>query len=245
MQGFQSACFFRSAMFGPHLPWVVVGVNMFCDSMIQVGGAERLENLVSTGLLARTHSLGCLLLTGTLQWIPHAVIKAPIHNKDRFPEGCICYCIYAHPWAFADDSTSLFVTWSEQYPGEVIGAKLTFETGKSILCATCQAFLTTSRTRNVVGEDLVTRIPWFVQINLPKFAPSDHRLETIWNRTEADLESDGDFLRIKSEADITIAQGDVLMKVCLPTNVPYLLLKVSHPNITTFITSCHTHCSAL
>ena len=55
---FQSACFFRSDIFGAQLPWVMVGVSSFCDSMIQVGAAERLEGPVCEILPVLAHHLG-------------------------------------------------------------------------------------------------------------------------------------------------------------------------------------------
>ena len=41
------------------------------------------------------------------------------------------YCVYPHPWVFGDNNGELFVTWSEQWPGGVIGAKIKFEMSKS------------------------------------------------------------------------------------------------------------------
>ena len=53
LHGYQSAYFFRSDIFGDELPWVMVGVNTFCDSMVQIGAAKHLEGPVRSALLIR------------------------------------------------------------------------------------------------------------------------------------------------------------------------------------------------
>ena len=41
------------------------------------------------------------------------------------------YCMYPHPWAFNEEEGELLVTWSENWPGGVVGAKVKLSMGNS------------------------------------------------------------------------------------------------------------------
>jgi len=92
----------RSELFGKEKPWVFVGVSKWCDSQVRMAAAPNLEG----------------------PWDPQPVYQAK--GIDR-PDGFM-YCIYPHPWALDGKSAELMVTWSEQWPGGVVAAKLTFAT---------------------------------------------------------------------------------------------------------------------
>ena len=91
----------RSDLFGPDRPYVFVGVSKWADSQIRVGTAPTLQG----------------------PWDIIAVGKA---NGIKYKNG-YTYCMYPHAWVLQDADGSLFVTWSEQWPGGVVAAKLTFQ----------------------------------------------------------------------------------------------------------------------
>jgi hypothetical protein len=97
----------RSSLFGEKKPFVFIGVNKFADSKIQLGVAERIEG----------------------PWEVQTIgVATGINEKDGFR-----YCIYPHLWASDTKKGELMVTWSEQCPGGVIAAKITFEMDKDEL----------------------------------------------------------------------------------------------------------------
>lgn len=91
----------RSNLFGEKWPFLLIGVNKYTDSKIQLGVAERIEG----------------------PWEIQTVgVATGIDKKDGF-----MYCIYPAIWASDTRKGELVVTWSEQYPGGVIAAKIQFE----------------------------------------------------------------------------------------------------------------------
>ena len=89
----------RSELFGKEKPWVLVGVSKWADSKVRIGAASKLE--------------------GPWDIVPTWEVTG-IEKDDSYK-----YCIYPHDWAqVARDE--LMVTWSEQWPGGVIAAKLRF-----------------------------------------------------------------------------------------------------------------------
>ena len=93
------ASVFRSSLFGKQYPFVMVGVNKWCDNKIQVGVAPAPQ--------------------GPWQ-IKDVGVAGPINVSNGHR-----YCIYGHPWA-SECGKDLFVTWSETWPGGVVAAKLNF-----------------------------------------------------------------------------------------------------------------------
>jgi hypothetical protein len=102
LRSYQHGQFFRSNFFGPSLPWVFVGCTSFGDSKVMMAAAANLEG-------------------------PWADMTAVCTGRGINITNGYIYCVYPHPWVFGDDTGELFVTWSEQWPGGVIGAKLKFE----------------------------------------------------------------------------------------------------------------------
>ncbi|KAK4690413.1 hypothetical protein P7C71_g6371, partial [Lecanoromycetidae sp. Uapishka_2] len=92
---------FRSHLFGEKKSFLLIGVDKFVDSKIQLGVAENVEGPWEI------HELG--LATG-------------IDKTDGF-----IYCIYPLLWRSNTKKGELMVTWSEQYPGGVIAARIQFD----------------------------------------------------------------------------------------------------------------------
>lgn len=91
---------FRSHLFGKKKTFLLIGVNKFTDSKIQLGVAEKVEG----------------------PWeIKEIGVATGIDIKGGFK-----YCIYPLLWASDTKKGELMVTWSEQYPGGVIAAKIQF-----------------------------------------------------------------------------------------------------------------------
>lgn len=101
----QHGCFFRSSLFGSERPWVFVGCSSQGDSQVMLGAAGRLEG----------------------PWAPVPLFLAPGIDQPNQMR----YCMYAHPWAFDEGEKELLVTWSETWPGGVIGAKVKLALGIS------------------------------------------------------------------------------------------------------------------
>ena len=99
----QHGAIFKSTLFGPERPWVFVGCSRFPDSKVLVGAAARIEG----------------------PWELTAVCDAV---GIEFPKGNM-YCMYPHPWVFDETKGELMVTWSENWPGGVVAAKLKFDMG--------------------------------------------------------------------------------------------------------------------
>lgn len=91
----------RCSLFDADKPFLFIGVNRYVDSKIQLGVAEKLEG----------------------PWEIQTVgVATGIEKKDGFR-----YCIYPHLWASDPRRGELMVTWSEQWPGGVIAAKIKFQ----------------------------------------------------------------------------------------------------------------------
>ncbi|KAG8533746.1 uncharacterized protein KY384_001487 [Bacidia gigantensis] len=91
----------RSSFFGTAYPYLFVGVSKYGDSKIRVGRAKAPEGPWD------------IYVVGTAKGI-------------NYPNDYM-YCIFPHPWAFADKDGKLMVTWSEHWPGGVVAAKLSFK----------------------------------------------------------------------------------------------------------------------
>jgi len=94
----QAGMVFRSKLFGPSRPFVFVGNNGWVDSKVVIGASASLEG----------------------PWETQTVCQATgVKHKDT-----IMYCMYPHLWASKVKEGELMVTWSEQWPGGVVAAKL-------------------------------------------------------------------------------------------------------------------------
>lgn len=94
----QAGTVFHSKLFGSARPFVFVGNNGWADSKIVIGASASLEG----------------------PWETQTVCEAKgIKHKDT-----IMYCMYPHLWASKVENGELMVTWSEQWPGGVVGARL-------------------------------------------------------------------------------------------------------------------------
>ena len=100
----QSGAVFKSCLFGDKLPYVFVGCSGLGNSKLMLGASAALEGPFDL----------------------HAIVQARgIDNPDS-----IMYCMYPHTWAFDERNGELLVTWSEQWPGGVVGAKISLAMDK-------------------------------------------------------------------------------------------------------------------
>lgn len=91
---------FRSTLFGPLRPWVMIGCSKWADSKIWVGTSPHIHG----------------------PWELHdAAVAEGIDQKEKW-----MYCIYPHTWTIHETEPELMITWSEHWPGGVIAAKLKF-----------------------------------------------------------------------------------------------------------------------
>ena len=101
IDGMQQGAIVRSKLFGEDRPFLFVGTSKSADSRVYMGASARLEG----------------------PWKIEPVCKADGINEPT-TKGKWMYCIYPHLWASDEEKAELMVTWSEQYPGGVIGAKI-------------------------------------------------------------------------------------------------------------------------
>ena len=105
MSDIQHGAFIKSTLFGSERPWVFVGCNRFGDSLVLLGAAAKLEG----------------------PWKLNPVCQA----KGIDHPGGYMYCMYPHQWAANEQNGELFVSWSEQYPGFVVAAKIKLQMSRS------------------------------------------------------------------------------------------------------------------
>jgi hypothetical protein len=103
LQDVQHGAFVRSDMFGRERPWVFVGCTKWADSKVMIGAERNLEGPWALSPLCTA--------TG-------------INRPDNY-----MYCMYPHPWAFNAAQGELMVSWSEHWPGAVVGAKVKLTMG--------------------------------------------------------------------------------------------------------------------
>lgn len=102
----QHGSFFKSKLFGSERAWVFVGCTSCADSIVMLGAEANLEG----------------------PWTLTPLFQAPgINQPNQFR-----YCMYGHSWGLEADKGELLVTWSESWPGGVIGAKVQLAMGKSV-----------------------------------------------------------------------------------------------------------------
>lgn len=101
IEGMQQGAIVRSKLFGEDRPFVFVGTSKWADSQVFMGASARLEG----------------------PWKIEAVCKAE-GIKEPTSKGKWMYCIYPQIWASNEENAELMVTWSEQYPGGVIAARV-------------------------------------------------------------------------------------------------------------------------
>ena len=101
IEGMQQGAIVRSRLFGEDRPWLFVGTSKWADSQVFMGASVRLEG----------------------PWKIEAVCKAE-GIKEPTSTGKWMYCIYPQLWASNEGNAELMVTWSEQYPGGVIAARV-------------------------------------------------------------------------------------------------------------------------
>lgn len=102
----QHGAIIKSSLFGKERPWVFIGCTRWLDSKLMIGASAHLEG-------------------------PWELIPLCQATGISYPN-TIMYCMYPHQWAFAEEDGELLVTWSEQWPGNVVAAKLKFQQGMSL-----------------------------------------------------------------------------------------------------------------
>lgn len=106
LKGMQHGSFFKSKLFGSERAWVFVGCTSYADSMVMLGAEANLEG----------------------PWTLTPLFQAPgISQPNQFR-----YCMYGHSWGLKAEEGELLVTWSERWPGGVIGAKVQLAMGNSV-----------------------------------------------------------------------------------------------------------------
>ena len=101
IEGMQQGAIVRSKLFGEDRPFMFVGTSKWADSQIFMGASAKLEG----------------------PWKLEAVCKAE-GIKNPTGKGKWMYCIYPQLWASNEENAELMVTWSEQYPGGVVAARI-------------------------------------------------------------------------------------------------------------------------
>ena len=102
----QHGQFFATSLFGSQYPWAFIGCSSKGDSQVLMGVGATLEG----------------------PWTLQPLFEAPaIDIPDQMR-----YCMYPHPWAMEESDGYLMITWSECWPGGVIGAKIKFTLGNSL-----------------------------------------------------------------------------------------------------------------
>ena len=101
IQGMQQGAIVRSKLFGDSKPFLFVGTSKWADSQIFMGVSAKLEG----------------------PWELESVWKAE-GIKEPTSKGKWMYCIYPQLWASDEEKAELMVTWSEQYPGGVLAARI-------------------------------------------------------------------------------------------------------------------------
>ena len=105
LEDIQHGAFLPSHIFGRDRPWIFVGCTKWADSQVMIGAECRLEG----------------------PWTLTPLFTASgIHRPDNY-----MYCMYPHPWAFEEEQGELLITWSEHWPGGVVGAKVKLTMGNS------------------------------------------------------------------------------------------------------------------
>lgn len=94
----------KSSFFGAAKPWTLVGRSESRDNIVMAGTAETLEGPWELTEICEARGLDD----------PNSQV----------------YCVYPHHWALEAADGELLVTWSEDWPGEVVAARLTFEMGE-------------------------------------------------------------------------------------------------------------------
>ena len=101
IEGMQQGAIVRSELFGEDRPFLFVGTSKWADSQVFMGASARLEG----------------------PWELKAVCKAE-GIREPTGKGKWMYCIYPQLWASDEENAELVVTWSEQYPGGVVAARI-------------------------------------------------------------------------------------------------------------------------
>ena len=101
IEGMQQGAIVRSKLFGEDRPFLFVGTSKWADSQVIMGASAKLEG----------------------PWKLEAVCKAE-GIKEPTSKGKWMYCIYPQLWASDEENAELMLTWSEQYPGGVVAAKI-------------------------------------------------------------------------------------------------------------------------
>lgn len=106
LERMQHGSFYKSKLFGSERGWVFVGCTSYADSVVMLEVGANLE--------------------GPWKLIP--MFQAPgINQPNQFR-----YCMYGHSWGLDANKGKLLVTWSEHWPGGVIGAKIQLFMGRSV-----------------------------------------------------------------------------------------------------------------
>ena len=101
IEGMQQGAIVRSKLFGEERPFMFVGTSKWADSKVIMGASAKLEG----------------------PWKLEPVCQVDGIKEPR-STGKWMYCIYPQLWASDEEKAELMVTWSEQYPGGVIAAKI-------------------------------------------------------------------------------------------------------------------------
>ena len=103
LEGIQQGAIVRSMLFGPDRPFVFFGTSKWADSSLFMGANARLEG----------------------PWELQPVFRAE-GIRETTDKGKWMYCFYPQLWASEEEKREVVVTWSEQWPGGVVAARIKF-----------------------------------------------------------------------------------------------------------------------
>ena len=101
IEGMQQGAIVRSTLFGEDKPFVFVGTSKWADSKVFMGASATLQG----------------------PWELNPVCEVDGIKVPKC-EGKWMYCIYPHLWASTEEKAEVVISWSEQWPGGVVAARL-------------------------------------------------------------------------------------------------------------------------
>ncbi|EDN07952.1 hypothetical protein I7I51_04105 [Histoplasma capsulatum] len=98
LTGYSHGTIYKTQLFGHTYKWAFIGSTDWEDSAVMMGAANDPQG-------------------------PFEITQVASGEKLR-ETGTFAGCVYAHPWAYDESLGEIFVSWREQWPGGIIGAKV-------------------------------------------------------------------------------------------------------------------------
>ncbi|KAI4152764.1 MAG: hypothetical protein L6R39_001734 [Caloplaca ligustica] len=168
LRDFQQGQIFKSELFGPGLPWVLIGVTRWADSMVMVSAASRIEG----------------------PWDVRPLFQARgIKTPDTYQ-----YCAYPHPWGANAQDNQLLVSWCDHWPGGVILANVRLDSHPRTHWATIALDSCTEQAAHSVANR-ATEICHAGDVQYAEF--SNPRSLRLWSTDERALRSGLNMIRLR------------------------------------------------